>query len=119
MKDATQELRDKLVELAIAWGGAFTIGDHRTANRCNSAITKIAKQFQKDRELGESILVPLFVHPNPAVRLFASIHALDQNIQVGEAETILTEIAEDPNIRLIPVMAQINLSNWIKKKVGK
>jgi hypothetical protein len=114
--EEVQEIRDRLIGLAIAWGDAFTIGDHRTANRHNSAITKLAKKIKKNRKLGEEILVPMFSHTNPSVRLFASIHALDQNIRLQEAESVLAQIAKDPNIRLIPLMAQINLSNWNKKK---
>lgn len=111
-----QELRDRLIELAIAWGDAFTIGDHRTANRHNSSITRLAKKFKKDPKLGEAILAPMLSHSDPSVRLFASIHALDQNIRLEEAESVLEQIAKNPNIRLIPLMAQINLSNWNKKK---
>lgn len=110
------EFQNRLTELAIAWGDAFTIGDHQTANRHNSAITRLAKKFKKNQKLGEAILAPLLSHSNPSVRLFASIHALDQYILLQEAETVLTQIAKDPNIRLIPLMAHINLSNWEKKK---
>jgi hypothetical protein len=111
-----QKIRDQFVELAIEWGDAFTTGDHRTANRRNSAVTKIANKFKDDENLGTAILVPLFTHPNPSVRLFASIHALDQNIEIGRAESILTQMAADSSIRLLPLMAEINLSNWHKKK---
>lgn len=117
MKDI-QELQNKLIELATSWGEAFTTGDHRKANKQNSAITKVAQKFKKDKNIGEAVLTPLLAHPNPAVRLLASVHALDQNIQVQEAEAVLTNIAADSNIRLIPLMAQINLSNWNKKKIA-
>jgi len=115
MKSAQDFQRD-IEELAIFWGEALKNGDHRTANRQNNAITRIAKKFMKDQKLGETILVPLLKHPDPSVRLFASIHALDQGIHVQEAESALAKVASDPNIHVIQLMAQINLTEWNKRK---
>jgi hypothetical protein len=118
MKDV-QELQNELIDLAVSWAEAFVTGDHQKANKQNSAITRVAKKFKKNKNIGEAVLTPLLAYPNPAVRLLASVHALDQNIQVQEAEVVLTSIATDSNIRLISLMAQINLSNWNKKKKAK
>jgi hypothetical protein len=110
--NAIQNLQKEIEEQAISWGDAIIIGDHRTANRKNSAITKIAKRFRKDRSLGEVILVPLLKNTNPSVRLMASIHALDLEIHIKEAEDVLTQVASDPNIHVVQLMAQINLQKW-------
>ena len=115
MSDIKNIQRD-IEELATSWGEALVIGNHRMANKKNSAVTKIAKEFKKDKKLGESILVPLFQHPNASVRLLASVHALDQGIHIEEAEDTLINLAKDQNIHVIQLMAQINLAQWDKKK---
>jgi hypothetical protein len=111
-----QKLQKNIEELAVSWGEALKIGDHRNANKQNSAITKIAKRFRKDKKLGEAVLVPLLGHLNPSVRLMASVQALDQEIQIRESEDILIKIANDPTNHVVGLMAQINLSEWNKKK---
>lgn len=116
MMDIIQSLQKDIGELAASWGEALKVGDHRTANRQNSAVTKIAKKLKKDKSLGEAVLVPLFRHPNPSVRLLASVHALDLEIHTQEAEEVLAQVANDPNIHVVQLMAQINLQKWNKKK---
>jgi len=111
-----QTLQRDIEELAISWGEALKIGDHRKANMQNSAVARIAKGFGKDKKLGEAVLVPLLRHPNPSVRLLASVHTLDLGIHIQESEDTLIRIADDPSIRVIRLMAQINLSEWNKKK---
>jgi hypothetical protein len=110
-----QEIQKEIEAQAISWGEAIVIGDHRTANRKNSAITKIAKMFKKDRNLGELILVPLLKHINPSVRLMASVHALDLGIDAQEAQDVLAQVAGDPNIHVVQLMAKINLQKWMNK----
>ena len=73
MMMATENLRQDIEELAVSWGEALKIGNHRVANKKNSAITKIAKEFKKDKEIGELVLVPLLKHRNASVRLQASV----------------------------------------------
>lgn len=114
--DVVDDLQKRIEESAIVWGNALREGKHRTANKHNSAITKIAKKFKKDKNLGASVLIPLLKHPEPSVRLLASVHSLELGIQVQESESILTKIADDPSIKIIRLMAQINLSEWKKKK---
>jgi hypothetical protein len=111
-----QNLEKEIEEHAISWGDAIIIGDHRTANRNNSAINRVAKRLKKDRKLGEIVLVPLLKHTNPSVRLMASVHALDLDIHTQEAEDVLEKVAGDPNIHVVQLMAQINLQKWNKKK---
>lgn len=118
MMKSVQDFQKEIEELAISWGEALKTGDHRTANRQNSAITRIAKKFKKDKNLGELVLVPLLQHANPSVRLLASVHALDQGIHIQGAESTLINIASNPNIHVIQLMAQINLSQWNKKKAA-
>ena len=114
-----QEIQKELIDLANAWGEAFSTGDHRTANKKNSAIAKIAKRFNNDKNLGEAILTPLLIHPSPSVRLMASVYTLELGVHIQEAEAVLTSIATDSNLRLIPMMAKINLSQWNKRKGTK
>jgi hypothetical protein len=114
-----QKLQKEIEDYAISWGDALKMGDHRTANRKNSAINKIAQKFGKDKNLGENILVPLLNHPDPSVRLMASVHALNMEIHQNEAEVVLTQIAGDSNIHVIQLMAQINLQKWNEKKNSK
>jgi hypothetical protein len=111
-----QEIQKELIDRAISWGEAFSNGDYRNANKQNSRIVKIARKFQDDKAYSETVLIPLLAHSNPSVRLMASVYALEFGINTREAESILTTIAEDPNLRLIPMMARINLSNWKKRK---
>jgi hypothetical protein len=115
--ESPQEIQNELVEMAIAWGEAFSNGDYKVANRQNSKIAKRAKKlYHEDAVKCKNVLLPLLVHSNPSVRLMASVYALEFGFDIQEAELVLTNIATDPNIRLIPVMAHINLSNWNKKK---
>ena len=72
--------------------------------------------MKNEEQLGEQVLVPLLQHSNPAVRLLASVHALDQGVHVEEAENTLVSLANDPNIHVVQLMAQINLAQWSKKK---
>ncbi len=111
-----QSIQTDIEALATSWGEALKIGDRRTANRLNSAITRIANKFKRDRSLGEAVLTPLLKHPVPSVRLFASIHSLDLEINIQEAEDVLARVASDPNIHVVQLMAQINLQKRNEKK---
>jgi hypothetical protein len=111
-----QTLQRDIEELAISWGEALKIGDYRKANKQNSAVTRLTREFINDKKLGEAVLIPLLRHPSPSVRLLASVHALDLGIHTQESEDTLISIAGDPSIRAIRLMAQINLSEWNKKK---
>ena len=42
-----QELQREIEEHSASWGEAIIIGDHRTANKENSAVTKITKKLKK------------------------------------------------------------------------
>lgn len=116
---AIQNVQKDIEELAISWGEALKIGDHRKANSQNRAITKIAKRFRKDKQLGEAVLIALLGHPNPSVRLMASVHALDHEIHIQESEDTLIKIVNDPTNHVIGLMAQINLAEWNKKTRAK
>jgi hypothetical protein len=118
MKD-TQSIQGKFIALATEWGAAFSSGDSRSANRHNSAITKLVRQFKNDSVNTKAILVPLLDHAEPAVRLQASVHALDQGIAVEKAEAVLKGIEERRNMGLLPMMARINLIKWNENKSGK
>lgn len=111
-----QSIQKDFEESASLWGEALKVGDHRTANRQNSAVTKIAKKFKQDKNLGESVLMPLLKHPVPSVRLLASVHALDLEIHEREAEDVLAQLASNPNIHVVQLMARINLQKWNEKK---
>ena len=111
-----QNLQKDIEELAISWGEALKVGNHKTANRQNSAITKIARKFKKDKNLGELVLTPLFKNSNASVRLLASVQALDLEIHIQEAEDVLIQVASDSNIHVVQLMAKINLQQWNEKK---
>jgi hypothetical protein len=114
--NAVHDLQNNIEVLAISWGESLKLGDHRNVNKYNNAITKIVKPFKKDKDLGKLVLVPLLKHPDPSVRLLTSVHALDLGIHIQESEDVLVKIANDPDIHVIRLMAQINLSIWNKKK---
>jgi len=114
-----QNLQKEIEEHAILWGNALIIGDHKTANKHNSAITKIVRRFKKDRNLGEAILLSLLKSPNSSVVLLASVHSLDLEIHIQEAENKLKQVAGNPNIHVVQLMAQINLQKWDEKKCNK
>jgi hypothetical protein len=61
------------------------------------------------------VLVPLLEDADPSVRLMASVHALDLGIRRQQAEQVLSEIASNPDIHVIRLMAQINLADWRKR----
>ena len=111
-----QDIKNKIEELAVSWGEALIIGDYRNSNKYNKKITKIVESFKADKILGESILIPLLNHPNPSVRLHASVHALELEIHIQEAEGELTNLANNPDIHVIGLTAKINLAEWQKKK---
>jgi hypothetical protein len=107
---SVQDFQSDIERFATAWGEALKIGNHKVANKLNNKLTKIAKEFKGDKTLGESVLTPLLKHPNPSVRLIAAVHALDQEVSSKDAEKALTEIANDPNIRVIRLTAKILLT---------
>lgn len=108
--------QEEYTSLAISWGEAITSGDHRTANKCNSALMRITKKLQKDIQLAEYVLISLFEHTNPAVRLTSSVDALNLGLSIQKAEETLFAVANDENARVVRLMAQINLTEWNKKK---
>lgn len=114
-----EDLRAEVIEMASAWGTAFSTGDSRTANRLNRKIGRVMEKYREDKEQSESLLLPCLAHANPSVRLMASVWALEFGIHTHEAETILTRIKNDQSIGLVSMMALINLSKWNDKKAGR
>ena len=114
--DSIQDFQAAIERSAVAWGEAIKIGNHREANKLNNKVTRIVKAFKENKVIGKSVLIPLLGNPNPSVRLLAAIHALDLEIQTQDAESVLNDIANDPSIRLVRLMAQINLEKWNQKK---
>lgn len=112
----SNKLQQNYVEIAVSWGEAIKTGDHQAANRLNKVLMKIFKELKKDATLAEMVLAPLLSHLNPSVRLSASVDALNVGIHVKEAETVLISLASDSKIHVMQTMAQINLSEWNKKK---
>ena len=112
--DEVGHLQRSIQELAASWSEALKAGNHRKANSKNAAISKVARRFSKDKRLGESVLIALLGAADPSVRLMASVHALDLGIRPQQAEQVLAEIANNPNIPVIRLMAKINLADWRK-----
>lgn len=108
------KIEESFIKFSINWGNAITDGDHRTANSQNAKIYQLIVRNKGDRELISQLVDTLMGHPNPSVRLMASVYALDQSIDIQTAESVLSEIAENPDYQIIRLMAQINLSTWKK-----
>jgi len=116
--DEVGQLQRSIQALAASWSEALKAGNHRKANSKNAAISKVARRLRKDKRLSESVLGPLLGDADPSVRLMASVHSLDLGIRLQQAEQVLEEIANNPNIPVIRLMARIGLANW-RKSEGK
>jgi hypothetical protein len=112
------DIQKRIIEYAIAWADAEDEGNSKKANRINSKINRIVAVFEQNKDQGIEILVPLLSHNDPTVRLFASVHALDQGIEIKKAENNLNLIAHDSTVPATSVMAYINLDIWRKKNLG-
>ena len=115
MLDSTK-IQEEYTALAISWGQAIEIGDHRVANKQNNALMRIVKKIQKDIQIAQNVLIPLFGHSDPAVRLTSSVDALNLGLSIQKAEKILSAVAADENAGVVQLMAQINLTEWNKKR---
>ncbi len=110
-----EEIQNEIINHAIIWASELNQGNDKKANRHNTKIYQIISIFKEDKDKSKEILIPLLQHHDPSVRLFASIYALYQEIEIDRSVKILENLANDQNARGISLMAYINLIEWRKK----
>jgi hypothetical protein len=113
-----ETLKDEYQQSAINWGSAILKGDSKSANRIHNRLNKMSSKLKKNESDYKLLLSGLIEHPEPSVRLVASIDALYSGINLQESETALNKLISDPNIGVLSLMALASLDSW-RKKVNK
>ncbi len=102
------------LELVTVYAAAAAIADRLDvpATRQNRAADCLAAVYRELRRRGpdaQAALLPLVTDPNPGVRLWAAVHALE--FDPARGEPVVAEAARsDPSLR--GFSAQITLREW-------
>lgn len=110
-----QEIQARIIDFAQKWANEISQGNSTYSNKLNARINKIIFDINEDKELARRILTPLIQNAEPSVRLFASVHSLNQGIEIQKSLQVLEDLADDNTTQGISLMAYINLVKWKKE----
>jgi hypothetical protein len=111
----TDILLEEYITVAVTHGRATIDGDHETANKQYTTLTKLYRKLENDYSFAETFLEELFNHTNASVKTWAAAHALGLNLKEDEALEILKTISEDRSIGIVRLDAEMILKEWVKK----
>jgi hypothetical protein len=114
-KDSLFEYVDSYINAAILQGETIKKGDSRTANRQYTILKRIFAKAQKDTGVAEIFYKNLRNHSEPNVRLWACAHSLALGLNVPECEIILDDLAQDNQIGILSLNAEMTLKVWKKQ----
>jgi hypothetical protein len=114
MKDISKIIEDYRNSAVNHWKASCE-GDHKTANKYYSRLTKIYKLFLGNREILESVLPQLINDNDYAVQTWASAHSLGLGFMKDEAESRLLFISNLPANEAPSFEAKMTLKVWKDK----
>lgn len=96
---------------------ALLSGDYKTNNREWQKLHKPFKLFEKDHDLATECINELLKSNNVVVRTHAAAYCLALGINIATGESVLEEIAADPENGIFGFNAKMTLAEWKKKGV--
>lgn len=114
MKDI-ENIQKDYKEFAILHWKASREGDHKTANKNYSKLTKIYKMFLNNEDLKKVVLPILLNDSNYSVQAWAASHCLGLGIYKEEAVAKLEEISRKPREKAPSFEAKTTLEVWREK----
>ena len=106
---------EEYISAAITHGKATLEGDHKTANKQYSKLTKLYRTLENDESFAEACLEKLFDHTNASIRIWTAAHALGLNINVDQAIRVLQEASKDRSLGILRLDAEMTLKEWQQK----
>lgn len=92
-------------------------GDYKTNNREGQKLLKLFKLFEKDHDLAVECIGELLKSNNVVIRTKAAAYCLALGINIATGESVLEEIAADPENGIFGFNAKMTLAEWKKKGV--
>ncbi len=111
----SESLREKYIQYAKDWGTAIVQGDRKSANKIHRLLNKTISVIKQDEPECRLFLSDLIHHPEPSVRLVASVDSLYLGINLKESEYTLDSLASNPEFKVLRLMALASLDVWRKQ----
>lgn len=92
-------------------------GDYKTNNKEGQKLLKLFKLFEKDHDLAIECIDELLKSNNVVIRSKAAAYCLALGINIDTGESVLEEIAANPENGIFGFNAQMTLEEWRKKGV--
>lgn len=112
MKYTVDEVNDIFEKAGVILYQAAFDGDYKKSNKEGSRLTKIFKLFEKDVNFGHECIDQLLNSKNVAIKSKAAAYCLALNYRVAYAESVLQEIADNPDNKIFSFNAKMTLHVW-------
>lgn len=89
-------------------------GDYRANNKEGTKLVRFFKKFEKNPELAKKCIPMLLMSKNVVVQAKGAAYCLSLGMNVEQAETILANIANNPQNGIFAFNAQMTLNMWKK-----
>ena len=112
MKYTVDEVIDIYEKAGVILYEAAFVGDYKSSNKEGARLIKIFKLFEKDLNFGHECINRLINSKNVVIRSKAAAYCLALNYRVSYAESVLQEIADNPDNKIFSFNANMTLKVW-------
>ncbi|MDD5928542.1 MAG: hypothetical protein PUC37_01940 [Spirochaetales bacterium] len=112
MKYTTDEILEIYENAGKILYEATLNGDYKSSNKEGKRLIKIFKIFEKETEFGHQCIDRLFESSNIVIKTEAAAYCLALNYKVPYAESVLQEIADNPDNKIFGFNAKMTLKVW-------
>jgi peroxiredoxin family protein len=102
-------LINEFVKNAVIQGEATLEGNYKKGNKASDKLFKIIDIMKQDINLAENMLDVLMESQEPNVKIWACSTALDIEYKSKEAEQILKDISNSPDLGILSFNAEMSL----------
>lgn len=103
------KLLEEFIKNAVIQGETTYSGDYKKGNKASDKLFEISKIMKENTELGKNMLDILLVNDETNVKIWACGIALDIGYKVAEAEKILKQLSEMPELGILGFNAKMTL----------
>ena len=112
MKYTVDEIIDIYEKAGVILYNAAFEGDYKSSNKEGARLIKIFKLFEKDLDFGHECIDRLMESKNVAIKSKAAAYCLALKYRVSYAESVLQEIADNPDNKIFAFNAKMTLKVW-------
>ncbi|SMQ80705.1 hypothetical protein SAMN05444673_3992 [Bacillus sp. OV166] len=109
MQKNSSMLIDEFVKNAVIQGNATLVGNYKKGNKASDKLFKIIEIMKLDIKMAETMLDVLMESQEPNVKIWACGTALDIDYKTKEAEQILIDISNSPELGILRLDAEMTL----------